>query len=80
MDIWRAIQKKADEPDSKWRPINNKIYVERRFATSAMKYGSGELNYDPQENMWVSENGRWVYRVLKATVKDEDWVNVPPKK
>jgi hypothetical protein len=79
MDIWRAIQKKAEDPDDAWKPINNKIYVERRFATSSMKYGNYKMSYDEKEDMWVSADGRWVFRVVKATVKDEDWENVPPK-
>lgn len=80
MEIWRAVCKGAAEPDTAWKTVNNKIYLERRHATSAMKYGRGSMSYDYQENMWVSNDGRWVYRVVKATIEDEEWENVPPKK
>ena len=78
MDIWRAIYKGA--ADQNWSPINNKLYLERRYATSAMKYGRNSMSYDRQEEMWVSSDGRMVYRVVKVTVEDDQWENVPPKK
>jgi hypothetical protein len=79
MDVWRVIHKKSEEPDTEWRPIGNKIYTERRFATSSMKNGRGKMEYDNHSDLWVSCLGTWVYRVVKATVKDEEWINVPPK-
>jgi len=80
MDIWRVIYKRADEDDTKWRPINNKLYTERRFATSSLK-NSRYVSYDFAENMWVQDLALEynVYRIVKATVKDEEWENVPPK-
>lgn len=79
MEIWRVICKRADQEDKHWIPINNKIYTQRRFATSALKSGRYSMTYDPDEHMWVSNDGRMVYRVIKAEVRDEEWVNVPPK-
>lgn len=78
MEIWRAVYKAAAAQN--WEPLNSKLYTERRYATSAMKYGRNSMSYDPQAEMWVSVDGRTVYRVLKVTIKDEDWENVPPKK
>lgn len=82
MDIWRVIFKFADEDDTKWRPFNNKLYAKRNFATSALKSGR-YVSYDYEADMWVQDsflNQYNVYRIVKATVSDEEWVNVPPKK
>ncbi len=79
MDIWRVIHKRAEDPDTEWKPLSNKIYTERRFATSSMKNGRGKMEYDFGSDLWVSVYGTNVYRVVKATVEDKDWVNVPPK-
>lgn len=80
MDIWRVITKAAGDPDTEWKSLSNKLYSERRFATSSMKNGRGKMEYDYDADLWVSVYGSNVYRVVKATIKDEEWINVPPKK
>ena len=70
MEIWRAVWKASDGRE--WFPVNRKIYLERRFATLSMKHEAGKYAYwDDKEKVWVSANGRKVFKVQKAVV--EEW-------
>jgi hypothetical protein len=70
MEIWRAVMRWVDYPD--WRSVNNKIYLERRYATLAMKHAAGRnVSWDDQEKVWVSQNGKTIYKIQKAVV--EEW-------
>ena len=58
-----------------WRPVNNKIYTEKRYATLAMRhYGQGSsATWDSNEKVWVTKDGTMLFRIQSSTVDWEDY-------
>jgi len=67
MEIWRVMQRDVNERE--WTHVADKIYKEKRHATSLMRHRGGrDAVWDNKEKVWVSPNGRWIFKIQKAEV------------
>lgn len=73
MEIWRIVYRHIDNQD--WKPMTNKIYFTKGMATGVLKRNERLSNehWDDIEKMWVSPQGRLVYRIQYDNVDWKDY-------
>lgn len=73
MQIWRIVYRHVDSPD--WKAMTNKIYFTKGMATGVLKRNERLKieDWDDAEKMWVSPEGRLVYRIQYDNVDWKDY-------